>query len=1649
MNADTAAIPAVLLSGGRALQFTVCNRVNQTWCGMPETVESQLNAARDQLLDLGLSNKLLNYRAPKVASVEIVGEPIEKIWRLLAQQEGVVSFDHGARAAAHAAHARNGNGEHLAALGPQPATSVPAALQPVDTNEGSASSAADESADDDSNADAAPVAESGPRRLRTPHTDTDLGNRLLRLYQASRSAQEELGLNVLFVAAGFLAWKPQDRSDVVRAPIFLLPVSLERATAREGFKLKGSGEDPVFNPCLEKKLDRDFRIKIPGLPESWQDFDVMQFMTGLTAAVAQQPGWVVSGASGLGLFSFSKYMMYMDLAAERWPENGGPLMNPLLRTLCGDRAALAPVSEALPRPEDIDKIQKPETTFQIMDADSSQQAAIAAVKQGGNLVIQGPPGTGKSQTIANILAECMAAGKTALFVSQKRAALEVVKSRLEKAGLGDFCMELHSTKATRAAMLNELERVLGTQPAPDDAPADMFGRLGDLKRRLGDYVNQLHAPIGASERTPYYVFGRLAQLRDVPLLETPLHGCENWDRKHLDALKDLLGLISGRLQETGPVAEHPWFGLRVASATGQLTGGQQNALVEQAAGLADKTAAFRASAAAVTGLLGLSAPQTVAEAHRALAAGELILKSDPACADLVDKALWNKMPREAEQLLNQLRDYGRRREALQTHWRLEQAAALDLPALRARAQKQVGVTRWFSLDYWRDRAAIRKCMSPAYRPDLPTRVADIGALDEFFARKKALEASGDRAHELFGGAWSGLETPPERLVTLSGWLVEARATLAAGELTETGIKLLSPAVDKTPLANALAGQRDAAGALENVYRQFRGALGAADAPPFPATLQAVALGDLEARAQATATAKDRLPEMFLLQQTLAAAAEFPAALPFISKATSTALEPELLLVCFEKQMMSDLAELALAGRDALRLFQGAAHEGLTLEFARLDRETMRQNSGRIYRQAAARRPDLSFEAAKDSQLGIVQGEIRRKRGGRTIRRLLRDAPEAVQRIKPCFMMSPLSVAQYLDPQCVQFDLVIFDEASQVEPADALGAVARGRQLVLVGDSKQLPPTRLFASLESDSQKDAPEEGEAGLTDMESILDRGEAMMPKLALRWHYRSRHESLISFSNSEFYNNGLVVFPSCHHDNTEYGLSMRYEPTDMYDRGKSSTNRAQAARVAEAVFEHAREHPDISLGVAAFSVAQQQAIQDEIEARRKADPSQEAFFAANRTDPFFVKNLETIQGDERDVIFLSVGHGPAVAGQRVGSVSNLNREGGWRRLNVLITRARLRYVVFTSILARDMDIKNEKSRGSLAFQRYLEFVETGTLPVIANNDGEAESPFEEAVYDALTQRGVQLRRQVGSAGYAIDMAVVDPEHPGHYLLGIECDGASYHSAATARDRDRLRQEVLEQLGWRFHRIWSTDWFRQPDEQIKAVMNSIAQAKAGTLKPKFAAQGAASPAIVSQAAPPPLFSDDSAGATALLPGMVVYNKFIKQTPFSADAFYTQQMNVLVRLLVKVVQAEGPIHEDELARRACECYGIMRVGPRVRQRVMDALAKARESEQVKCRGAFIWPPEMTTPPLRWRGEPLNRDFEMIASEEIVLALGILVRQQFAVPREALITQTLRAMGFAASIKNKARVEAQIDAMLQSGLLTKDAEDRLKPPANGA
>ncbi|MCC7492707.1 MAG: DUF4011 domain-containing protein [Fimbriimonadaceae bacterium] len=748
---------------------------------------------------------------------------------------------------------------------------------------------------------------------------------------------------------------------------------------------------------------------------------------------------------------------------------------------------------------------------------------------------------------------------------------------------------------------------------------------------------------------------------------------------------------------------------------------------------------------------------------------------------------------------------------------------------------------------------------------------------------------------------------------------------------------------------------------------------------------------------------------------------------------------------------------------ALREFRRPQFERTIDAFQVADDRYQALSRTAVLTRLAANVPQLDGRPHEEAELGILVRQTQRQRGHLAVRELFSRLPTVMPRLKPCLLMSPLSVAQFLDPAHPAFDLVVFDEASQIPVWDAVGALARGRSAVIVGDPKQLPPTTFFERSEADDDFDA----ELG-PDPESILEEClAASLPQRSLRWHYRSRHETLIAFSNHRYYENALITLPA---PQATSAVRLRRVP-GVYDRGGATTNRAEAEAVVAEIVQRLTDPATAtqSIGVVTLNQKQQQLVEDLLDQARRAHPDIEQAFGPDAAEPVFVKNLENVQGDERDVILLSITYGRDAVGKLHHNFGPLNRAGGERRLNVAISRARCQTVVFVSFDYDDLRIAQLPPHGGLRDLRdFLEYAGRGPEVLASQAELNAfasyESPLEQQVATALQARGYEVVPQVGCAQYRIDLGVLHPAHPGRFLLGIECDGRTYHSAATARDRDRLRAEILRGLGWRLHRIWSTDWWQDPlaetDRAVAAIEAALTEpsAPATPVASSVAADRGAGPSAAMDVEPP---GDPPASATAgpspvgpsrSKAGPQVYRQVTPGVPVGGqdDFWQAKTMHHLSAAFAAVVEQDWPIHFDLAARRVASFWCIEKVSQRMRQRLLDALAGAAVQQT---RGLpdqlFLWPVTIDTE--SWRdyrpngqADTQRRDLKQVAPQELANAAAAVLQTQGGMPRQALQAETARRLGFQrVTSQMEPYLAAAVDLLLSRGEVG-EAGDQIAP-----
>ena len=1462
--------------------------------------------------------------------------------------------------------------------------------------------------------------------LQTSLAQEPLDRRLLKLFREARTFEEEQGVNILFLAIGFLHWfedpRSQERSS---APLLLVPISLERRQGSDPFVLRGRDEDMIPNISLAEKLRAEFGLASPDLPPG-DDWLPSSYFGQVAGAVSGQRRWEVEpNGIGLGFFTFSKFLMWRDLDANSWPDATGLLGNRLVAKLLGEHPPDASAPPLAADDESIDRHIDLAAAIHVVDADSSQALCIEEGRLGRDLVVQGPPGTGKSQTIANIIAAAAHDGKTVLFVAEKAAALDVVHSRLKSVGLEPLCLELHSKKATKLSVVASLDRSLqplGAHPIDGRTVAD----LRTARDRLNRWSATLHREIRRSGRTPYQVIGIVLKRRSegVRILDQPFQAAADWDRDRLNEAERAVERAAAAVTRLGTApACHAWHGALAAPLT-PFDVDRLGAGLGEANERAGELVSVAGVAAAVLQVEHDASGAVLRDQVRALRLLALV----PERHEVLAHPGWRTERERIARLLEQGRIWSSGHAALaervvETIWDCDIDKVRQIIAAYGRSAFRCCVARY--------RGAVGN-LRGICRERPPRRLADrLGLLDELIAARVArreIEEQDEFGRAVLGPIWAAENTRWPAAEALLAWVEEAAGAGLAPDLMALASTIDAPACGV--LADRLEAAIDAfdaafakvSEAVRPCLTDIFGVAGIEDAP----------LSMISERLDRWSAAVADINLWTEARIALDAVRSWGFG-PIADRLDNGSIGAPEARPMADLQIAEALWRCACSDDPDLPRIDGSARSETVLEFRALDCRRIELARSEVLASYLDRRP-----TGATGEIGIVKAEIGKRRRHLAVRRLMESAGSAVQRLKPIFLMSPLSVAQFLPPGRLVFDLAVIDEASQVPPEEALGALARCRQMIVVGDDKQLPPTNFFRMVADD---DGDDDGENTApvnrtSDFESILTlarvRGDA---ERMLRWHYRSHHPSLIAVSNRLCYGGDLLLPPSPLVTGEHLGLSLVKTPRGHYDRGGSRRNLVEAELIAAEVEEHLRKRPNESLGIACFSISQRDAIDDALQARGVL-ASAEAF--APNNERLFVKNLEAVQGDERDVIFISVGYGPDAQGRMAAGFGPVSQDGGERRLNVLISRARRQCIVFSSVTAGDIPA-DAKPQGTRMLREFLYFAETGQIAAGEVSPTDFDSPFEEAVASAVRHHGYEVVPQVGVSGFRIDLGVLHPQQRGRFVLGIECDGAAYHSGRSARDRDRLRQQVLEGLGWSLYRIWSTDWFRAPTRETERLLRAIQEACDRTEASDF------------EPAPEPVPSTEKEPEATTVPEVAPsalsepYRECGLRAARGADLLGLGRPQ-LAALAAKVVGEEGPIHVDEVARRLRQAFGLDRTGRRILQAVSAGLDAAEREGSVIRDGSFWLPRDrvLTTPRCRRDAAISLRRSDRIAPCEYRVAINAVLRACAGAERSSLVVDVARVLGFDRTGNGLDRaISQEIDAMVETGEI-ESVGDCLRP-----
>jgi Protein of unknown function (DUF4011)/REase_MTES_1575/AAA domain len=1280
---------------------------------------------------------------------------------------------------------------------------------------------------------AAMLEELGRGWMRATLDEAELFKRATKAYREGRSSLEETGARSLYVAVGFLEYRVEGRDAPVLAPLLLAPAEMERISRSEGFRVIPVAEDTVPNVALVEYLRNSHGLDIGlsgAIPEDEHGVDVPSMLARVRQAVADVPGARVIAMAKLGNYSFKKLPIFEEMRARVKPLGDHPVVRSLL-----DRGATDALRRvALVSPEDVDAAA-PFTKVRFpLAADSSQIAAICSATAGATFVLQGPPGTGKSQTITNLLSECLARGKRVLFIAEKSAALEVVADRLRKAGLGSFALDLHADHATKPSFVAQIKTALDeleTRAAPGARQFESVAAGVDKWRvRLRASCQALHAARGAG-MTAHGAIQRGVALADAHsrALEPALEGAlaSTASAADVDARVDAAVALARSVEELPAGAAEAFSD---CTPTEILTAERATMVAKVAAEASALAGSAEQSASELARMIGAAPPRTAGSMAELAKAARGLAITAPGAAHLVECALAADAAQRLAQLAKSLDACEAADRARADVTARYDAGVLALPLaqlvgdLRASRERFI-VFRWL---------AVKKVRGELVRL---ARTAPASDHEELLKETEQLRAAAEviKSAEPHRVTLARVSSPDGTVDFASVRRALAQVQSAGDAVRRSFVADLGSIAAQAPRVAADPRLVQSAESLERTLERMNAALTEIDRtlgarPP---------LADPASAILATRERLDRIagnPQALPAWSACAVARSHAARLglaqlskSLISGALPTAAAERAteaaLLTSWVRARLREEAALADCASDKLdeirRIFGssvGDYRKGAADAVAAIARDRANEALEAVTTSEAMRRAHKTVLELR--ALSTIR---------RPIRRVMMEGAPAIAAIKPIVLASPLSAATLLPPEFPPFDLVVFDEASQVPVWDAACAISRASAAVIVGDSKQLPPTNFFERKDAGDSGDAEAELADALEPLESVLDEAVAAgIPQRSLLWHYRSRDERLIEFSNRKSYGSRLQTFPAPHRAHPNLGVEFRFVG-GVYDGGGTRTNRAEAEAVVKELSRRLLDDDacsaNRSIGVVTFSEAQQTLVQDLLDEAVDRDPKlgERMADAARLGDPVFVKNLENVQGDERATMLFSICYGRDAAGKLALRFGPLNLSGGERRLNVAVTRAREKIVLFTSIRASDIDPARCSAKGAQDLRDYLAFAELGTVPPSRGEGAPARgidvSPVERAIADALAARGWRVDLHVGrSRDFRISIALADKAKPDHWILGVELDGDFYGAAPTVVDREIVRDGVLGALGWRTIKISCIDWLRDPAKTLDRI---------------------------------------------------------------------------------------------------------------------------------------------------------------------------------------------------------------------------------------
>ena len=1750
-------------------------------------IDNKIKYWQNQLLDLGKRNKMISFKETKRATLRIVEPDFNSFYNRFLIKEEELTFQRPID--------KESDIRMYSILSLMDSLSVPIDIQQGD--------------------------------IKTNLSYEETVKTLKNLRNKARLSLDEQGTNILYLVFGFIEWREKgSKDDWIKSPLILVPASLVLESLNAPYILKKYDDDVVVNPTLAYLFERDYGITLPEFDSTEDSID--DFMKKMEKLVDVR-GWRVIRESALGLVSFLKISMYKDFL-----NNENEIRkNPIIQAFSGD---LSFVNNVDLKELDFDHDSlKASDIYQVMNADSSQQDAIVLSQKGVSFVMQGPPGTGKSQTITNIIAQGLADGKKILFVSEKMAALEVVHKRLEEVHLSDFCLSLHSHKANKKDVLEQLGQNLNLKKIKvKDEEIAKLTRLDMVRDDLKGYVGDIHHTINPLEMSLYEVYGVITQLEDLPDISLGLFDTDKLTKDDVNRLSLLIekletlrfslgrdwynnpwqGIIVNRL---GPVQKTelkdtindlirlinnkpetcnlpvPFFAMcnyeniknyydcysyadkcykapdewlhknldderdlindikdkrnRISSLHDKILNDYDERIF-----VTDKEAIFgpfemNCKLIQETINPGYSS-DTLFKSCNELMQGLNSYYEDINTVNEVSKKFSERFSVERAGCFEQLEKYLTISEILIEKDKINSQIKsfddrllleyepsvfnIDYENMLKRFKAEyVGVFRIFKKQYREDIKQIRLVNRNVKKVSDSDAISLLTCLRERDELVKNRDAQLDRIGVILGynsfydkeaffteqdvAEYRNLINRIKKykdeyikidqsdfdsmLIRVSYAQKTVLDLIKSVEYINSFVKIskqyseIKAVFFEIKMLNAL--QNDYEDRLSEASKIFsferidenydwsfiEELINAVD------TLKSIPqekgidenwiyyIADLKFKNESNAwrsylesiiSNKDKFESFINLYDEnnkklfcdftkllvrLKQCAECFGSLDewidyreceklcadnnlsnFVEQSIDIQYPEGKLKDVFLKAFYYLWIEKQIAKLDRIQTFNQSVQCDKVKQFRELDMHQLPVAQMRIREKLISGMPSRSVFNRSGDEMSVLIHELGKKRKIMPLRKLFKSIPNLLLKLKPCLMMSPLSVSYFLEADTYKFDMVIFDEASQIFPQDAIGAIFRGKQVIIAGDSKQLPPTNFFAANTNNDYDFDAEEDDYDEIISDSILEEATKSLVNRSLLWHYRSRYEDLISFSNKEIYGNNLVTFPSSKVNEADSGVEYIYVNKGVYE---NRCNLEEANRCVDLIEMHIKTHPERSLGVVAFSESQQSAIEDAVHEFRRKHMEYDYFFSEDKEEEFFIKNLENVQGDERDTIIFSICYGKNAQGRMYMRFGPLGHQGGERRLNVAITRAKYNVKLVGSIRPEDIDLNKTNSEGVKMLRKYIEFASRSHESIINKIDDEFYETdlFCNSVSKFLESNGYKVKRNVGSSDYRVDMAVEHPDIAGAYVVGIECDGDTYYKARTVRDRDNLRTTVMEQMGWKMYRIWSTEWFQNENNAKQRLLKYISEAINNYSKYESKENKHVENII------------DTVNVVSKEENNLTINR---NNPYNLERYQeghwwdvkmfraNDNRSQIADRIHEVVRVEQPIHLELLYKRMAGCFGNEKVTSPIRYTVDLVIKTNMSNELIIDKEKFITLSDFKGIKVRrsLSGSP-DRNIEYISLMEIEEAMKYVLNGAFGVEVSVLILETARIFGFEKTgVKIKQRMSLAVDSLCKKGLV---------------